>query len=511
MQKLPKPIRDNVQLLLIGAVLVLLLVGTFVAVQLSQIEQENRQKASVSNGQVAITARQSPSPFVANGSSGQIILSANTNGVNVDGIQLTFNIFGDANIQPVTFVSVEAVPNSGVIIFGTPNITTNNDGSTTVSFAATGPSISTPFSSNTPVDFARVKFTVVDSALIKLAFDTTSSLSNITNTVPPEDTLNLDSLTTIGSQTFNAILAESGTPTNTLTPAPTICAMPTAPLCQANEHINCVNQTGTAICQQCSCVANTTSTATPTLTPTNTPLATSTPYDAGVGGVTAKYCGESCTNHSDCAVNLLCYSGVCRLANNPTDTSCNNPPDNGIHRVCNDYCADNRECQTGLTCYYNRCRNPRNATDQYCAAPVAVANNTTVVTKTNTVIVTSTPLPTELPKGGDNTAFSQVFVDPNPLPTHTPSPTFQPIPEVTPEPQSDEFTMIQTIQSWLKGLLLVAVAISVVFFLLWLLPLFLRKKHDDDDLPPTPMTGTGGTTTSPYSDGLREKTSGGNG
>ncbi|MBD3279867.1 MAG: hypothetical protein GF390_04135 [Candidatus Pacebacteria bacterium] len=88
----------------------------------------------------------------------------------------------------------------------------------------------------------------------------------------------------------------------------------------------------------------------------------------GVGGENPQLCNESCNSNADCAANLRCYQGQCRLATNPESEQCTLPVTNGINRSCNEYCADTSECAPGYTCWWNRCRNPENLEDAACRA-----------------------------------------------------------------------------------------------------------------------------------------------
>lgn len=91
------------------------------------------------------------------------------------------------------------------------------------------------------------------------------------------------------------------------------------------------------------------------------------PKCAGRGGTAYKQCNESCANNDECAANLYCYNSQCRRINNPDNTSCVLPADQGIKRGCNEYCSDNNECAGGLTCWYNRCRAPEKTSDTSCS------------------------------------------------------------------------------------------------------------------------------------------------
>lgn len=107
-------------------------------------------------------------------------------------------------------------------------------------------------------------------------------------------------------------------------------------------------------------------TPTPTGSPSPTPSVSPTPTPPVV-----QSCNQSCTNNSQCAVNLFCYpttqGGRCRLATNPTSTSCQADDQSSV-RQCNEFCTSNAECKTGLTCWNNYCRNPENPENNQCLA-----------------------------------------------------------------------------------------------------------------------------------------------
>jgi hypothetical protein len=503
-RKLPKVIRENMQTFIIGGILVLLLLGTFAAVQLSQRIQDLRQDASIEGGPVNVTVTQD-NAYLTGSPNSSFSLNVNTGGTQITGVQVEFYLEG-AQPTPV----IEPVEGSGLELF--PFIEPSGDGYLVTIIAPAPASFPfVPYATTSDTPFARVVFTTVDSVPnvdreLKISFVQENSYALIADTTPPEDGLN-----TLQDVIF-PIIAPAVQPDES--PTPTICAMPTPPLCLTGERVECTPQTGTAVCMTCNCVSDDTPTQTPTNTPTITLTPTPTTFDPtltitltptltptpivnnptatplpATGGSTAKTCGQSCSSHADCAVNLLCYSGVCRLANNPTDSACNNPPDNGLQRSCNQYCADSQECQSGLTCYYNSCRNPRNLNDQYCAEPVVVRNETTVINRTVTVIITATPdpeppLPTDQPEpdfGFDDEyeEESQVVPTEELIATETPWPTYAPVAQVSPAEEASELTMTERIQGWLKGLLIVAAAISVIFFLLWLLPLLFGGRRDN--------------------------------
>jgi len=117
----------------------------------------------------------------------------------------------------------------------------------------------------------------------------------------------------------------------------------------------------------------------PTPTPTPTPSPTPT-TDPGTGGVTVKSCNEICSSNAECAVNLACSDGRCRLATNTGSSTCqpNTTSDRGTSN-CDQYCADNTECDAGYSCWYNRCRNPLNIESSSCAPLTASQQNAIAV------------------------------------------------------------------------------------------------------------------------------------
>ena len=118
-----------------------------------------------------------------------------------------------------------------------------------------------------------------------------------------------------------------------------------------------------------------------------------------------------------------------------------------------------------------------------------------------TKIVNKTVVVTAAPRNGQTTeSDSETTVTQKPtLAISTVVPTYAPT-ETGTEEVVEETSMMERIQNWLKGMLVVALAISGVFFLLWIVPIFLKRRDEgnDDDLPP--MTGTGSSDDSSFSD-----------
>jgi len=131
----------------------------------------------------------------------------------------------------------------------------------------------------------------------------------------------------------------------------------------------------------------------PTPSPSPSPSPTPTP---GQGGITVKSCNETCSSNAECAVNLACSDGRCRLATNTGSSTCqpSTTSDRGTS-TCDQYCADNTECDAGYSCWYNRCRNPLNIESSTCA-PLTASEQSAIVSSCNQACTTNAGCATNL-------------------------------------------------------------------------------------------------------------------
>ncbi len=87
--------------------------------------------------------------------------------------------------------------------------------------------------------------------------------------------------------------------------------------------------------------------------------------------IVLKECNQSCDSNSDCAVNYRCFNtgseNKCRLATNPSSSTCSKPEVVSPNKKCNVGCATSKECAQGLSCWNNACRNPSNVESTSCA------------------------------------------------------------------------------------------------------------------------------------------------
>ena len=149
----------------------------------------------------------------------------------------------------------------------------------------------------------------------------------------------------------------------------------------------------------------------------------------GTGGYVVQGCDGSCSSNRECAVNLACYNGKCRLVTNVNSSTCQ-PAANtngGSLSSCNQYCADSRECGTSLVCWYNQCRNPRNVESPTCAAP-SIAQTQITASGCNQSCASNRDCATNLRcyYGFCRAAANPQSVSCNPVPATSPTPAPKP-------------------------------------------------------------------------------------
>lgn len=356
-------ITAGVSLLLIA----LGVVGLLLVQEPLQENQDLRQQASVAQGEVLLGTVPADNTTLTAGQPATVGLTLNTQGIQTDGIELTFHVIADS----FDVMNVTILPASGLQTV-TVDVEKVADGFLVHLLAV--PQFGSTFSSTTPVRFAELTFTPTIASVIRLNFDPDESLSTVHNSNPPRDELR-----TIPQITFLTTTTPSSSPTATPTATPTITptgsASPTAtpttnptPVCGTGLQCASNPLTGSSACRQ---------TASTNVTiyccPSGQIIQNGRCVTSGVGGTTYRQCNESCSNNSDCAPNYRCYNdgsgSRCRLVTNVSSSTCSNPPDRGLQRTCNQYCADTRECASGYTCFYNRCRRPENPDSASCAVP----------------------------------------------------------------------------------------------------------------------------------------------
>jgi hypothetical protein len=244
---------------------------------------DTRDAASVDTGLVLLsTSPATAASFVSN-QPATIYLQVNTQGTQVDGVQLTFKITttaGELVVNPVV--------NSGIQVTNV-EVEKVSDGFL-VSFAALPLGNNTSFSSTTATNVVQLVLSKLTAGTTQITFDNTNSKSIVHDSDPAQDELKTMPI-------FNYTIVDSATPS----PSPS-----------------------------------------------------------------TQQCNTSCSSNSQCPSNFFCYQNQCRLATNPTSTTCISPPDKGLQRTCNQYCADTKECQSGYTCFNNRCRKPENPDSATC-------------------------------------------------------------------------------------------------------------------------------------------------
>lgn len=142
----------------------------------------------------------------------------------------------------------------------------------------------------------------------------------------------------------------------------------------------------------------------------------------------------------------------------------------GEPNFCGGTCGSNFNCQANLFCYNGFCRNPICSDDIDCicntATPTTVATNKT----TSTFVVTATPSPSIMPKGGD--------ITPQPI-----------IEEATPEPTSTESLPPFEAKTTLENQFLLELAnytilgAFIVILFTFILLFKYNKKKKNTDIP----------------------------
>jgi hypothetical protein len=352
------------------ASLLLILLGTIglIALQrpLREKSQDVRSDASVDGGQVLLSATPSSGELPLETVS--INLSANTQGVQTDGVQLVFNIITDALGSAPT---VGVLSESGLTL-ASSNVEQTADGYL-VSMIALPQQIGQTFSTTSATTFAYLDLPLSTAGSIELSFDREQSKSIIHGTNPTQDALN-------HVETFTYTTGESDED-NADGDDPVACTAD-AKICPDGSSVGRVAPD----CEFAACPAddsddssNDQDNADNSDDNDNTNAddnnddddAESSNDDSGVGGLTVSGCNESCDSNAECEANHRCYSGQCRLVTNVSSETCEeyDPGDQGLSFGCNEYCADSNECGFGYSCLENKCRRGDNPDDEYCRVP----------------------------------------------------------------------------------------------------------------------------------------------
>lgn len=261
-------------------VVALIVVALPVAVLLVQRNQDIQQRASTPTGQAVLTGR-SAAPLIV-GQPANIILSLNTNSVQILGTQLEFTIDTSQTSALGAAPTVQQVSGSGLNIYGI-TVNQNPNGSYTVTFVAISTSPTQPFSSTGPVDFATIVFTPTGTGNVTFQYNQTTSQVNMYDSEDNEDTLltvpNMSFAIAAPSATFTPTLTATNTPifTNTPTRTPTLTFTPTNTFTPSPSATN--GPTATPTLTRTPTPSRTptyTPSITPTRTPTNSPVATAT-------------------------------------------------------------------------------------------------------------------------------------------------------------------------------------------------------------------------------------------
>lgn len=307
---------NNFEKLLTGfAILVslLLIAGGLVGMIFVQQElrqsQDIRPQASVSDGLVTVTAN--PSTVVIDQNS-LINFYINTNNVQTNGVQLTFNLVTETLEDPPVFTLAENTQ----LELAYSEVEETADGYL-VAIIALPNTDRLSFSNNSPLLFGRLDFVPVRAGDFEINFDVENSISTIYSSSPPED--ELKHVETVAFTIVDKSASPTPTPTPASAPTPSggiggevsTCNQSCGANADCDVNLRCYNG-------QCRLVTNVSS-------PTCAKPAAKTPgtnLSSTQTAAIALSCDETCSTNADCDVNLRCYQGACRLALNPGSSSC---------------------------------------------------------------------------------------------------------------------------------------------------------------------------------------------
>jgi hypothetical protein len=307
--------------------LLLIIAGTVGLILLQKPLREEsldiRKDASVDNGQVLVSGSPDSLSILGTGET-TIILQANTQGAQTDGIQLVFNIIA-SNLGSTPTISI---PSESGLQAAYQQVEQTSDGYL-VSMIAIPQQIGQAFSSTSPITIAQLQIIPSDAGNIEISFDREKSKSIIHGSNPPQDALKyvLALHYAVKDDQTGDDVDEHG-------------CKPSAGYSWCDPEQKCYKQ-WEETCED----------------------------DSGTGGVTVQGCNLECDSNSECEANHRCYNRQCRLVTNVSSISCQPKPDQGLNFGCNSYCADSKECDSEYSCLENKCRRADNPDDSSCAVP----------------------------------------------------------------------------------------------------------------------------------------------
>lgn len=380
--------------LAVSVVLILLgLVGLILVRDNLDKPQDIRQQASVQQGKVLVVA--APTTAIKVNQTSKIQFTVNTQELQVDGVQLVFNLISDSPDG----VDIQVLPNSG---FQTAysEVQSTADG-WLIGLIAVPKTIGSGFSSNSPVPFVELSFTPMTTGTLKLAFDQGNSLSIVHNSVPPKDELR--TLTDV-----NLVIEENvgasplPTPTPSPTPSPGVSPSPTTtqndfyfPALADRNNVFWFYEVGTRtsvasnqlvpsktfvmeIPYTVQNAVKTTSSDTRSvginiyqnnqLISSATTAYAATVTSAGAAGTLSTTFTAQSSNTFRISVDPNNDWSESSESNNSFEKTFTYVGTGGVtYRSCNESCSSNSECGTNYRCYQNRCRLVTNVSDSTCS------------------------------------------------------------------------------------------------------------------------------------------------
>lgn len=394
---------------------------------------DTRDAASVNSGQVTLaTDFQDVSAY---DSSAHVGLMVNTHGVQVDSIQVIFNVITATSDNLTINVNLA----SG--LRATHQEVEKTVDGFLVSLTAV-PSSGQTFYSTQDVNFANIDIKPTTAGDIRFSFDEGNSTAIVHGSTPP-----LDELKTIPLFTYSTV---GNVTQNGATPAPDAGKTCNA-ACSSNQdcaiNLRCYNN-------QCRLAINVTSNS------------CAAPADLGL----QRQCNQYCADSKECASGFTCFYNQCRRPENPDNASCaalTTSSAQTIAKSCNVACSSNKECGVNLRCYNGACRLATNVSSLSCSPSTyktvsTIYQNPGAGTKGEEI-----PLPS-------NSASSsgQLSTPSSTLTSPSPQGTASPVPLSSNSAQDLINTLFNQVSS---SLAMIAIVAGAVLFILALLAMILNR------------------------------------
>jgi hypothetical protein len=463
-----------IPVVLSAASLFFLAVGTwsifyFNSNSVAQQSFDVREQAATQNGPVTVSSELASGSTYQNGQRTTINLKVNTQGVQVYGMQLLFNVVAKAG-----GVTID-VPKSSNLQAIHQEVEKTADGYL-VSLVVIPQTVGQPFSATSPTTFAILNLTLDQPGTVQLSFDPDKSKTVLYGVNPPQDQLRI-----ISSASFTIANGSSSTGKQ--------CNASCSSTSECAVNLRCYN----GQCRRATYVTSATC---------------DNPPDQGL----QRKCNEYCADTRECASGYTCFFNRCRAPENPDNVSCSgvaSATSTAVSASCNKSCSTSKDCAVNLRCYNNQCRLATNPSSLTCSPYTKPIVSSTYDYDLKGAKGEEIPIPTST-ISAKPTASPKV--SPSPIPSATESATFSPFPSPViiqkssplPVAEAAQGFSLENIKNLFKNISwpLVAIGSGVILFILALI-MFVTHRGDESKGSKVPPTSSG--TLSPYEQELQSK------